>query len=189
MNSIGPVNVPHRSDIVQMVASHMYSGRILNNSHRGDLVEMMTLAALGPEWKHVGLGWHPWDLQRGKGDERSRLRVKQTAAVQLWGSTIRRTLHFGWKNQPPASFEDYNPGERIESEGWMCDGFVFGIHDETNRDVIDQADPCQWSFLVINTDDLNPRTNSMSLSKARALWSAVPWESLRHEVEKCFRIG
>ncbi len=167
-----------------MVAEYMYSGRILNNAHRGEVVEMMTLAALGPEWEHVGLGWHPWDLQRGHGSERIRLQVKQTAAVQLWGRTVSRTLQFGWKLNPPSYFERDNPGEEIESEGWFCDAFVFGIQDETDNQLIDQADPAQWSFMVINVADLKPRTNTMQLSKAKTLWRTVPWEKLRQEVEE-----
>ncbi len=110
-------SVPNRSVIIQMVAEHMYSGRILNNAHRGELVEMMVLAALGKEWKHVGLGWHPWDLQRSQGSTRIRIQVKHTAAVQLWGDTVSRVLSFGWKPNPPSYFERDNPGEEIESEG------------------------------------------------------------------------
>lgn len=145
---------------------------------------MMTLAALGPEWKHVGLGWHPWDLQRGQGAERIRLQVKQTAALQLWGKSVNRTLQFGWKSNPPYYFERDNPGEAIEPEGWFCEGFVFGIHDGTDRERVDQVDPEQWSFLVIHVRDLHPRTNSMQLSKARDRWKAVPWKELRREVEE-----
>jgi len=164
-----------------MVAKQMYSGPILNNAHRGEVVEMMVLAALGPDWEHVGLGWHPWDLQRGHGANRTRVQVKQTAAVQLWGDTVKRILQFGWKPNPPAYFQRDNPGEEIESEGWFCDVFVFGIHDETDRSLIDQADPAQWAFMVIPVSDLKPRTNSMQLSKARSLWTTVPWEQLRQE--------
>jgi hypothetical protein len=165
-----------------MVATHMYGGRILNNAHRGEVVEMMTLAALGPEWEHVGLGWHPWDLQRGSGAARTRLQVKQTAAIQLWGPTVSRTLQFGWKPNPPSYFERDNPGEEIEPEGWFCDGFVFGLHDETDANIIDQVDPVQWTFMVVSVSDLKPRANSMLLSKARTLWPAVRWEELREEV-------
>lgn len=59
---MGLTSTPDRTAIIGMVAEHMYGGRILNNAHRGDVVEMMALAALGPDWEHVGLGWHPWDL-------------------------------------------------------------------------------------------------------------------------------
>ncbi|HPD60809.1 MAG TPA: hypothetical protein PKV48_03500 [Thermodesulfobacteriota bacterium] len=60
----------------QLLIDKFYSGRILNNSHRGELVEMMVLSALGPEWRYVGSGWNPWDLQRGSGRARVRIQVK-----------------------------------------------------------------------------------------------------------------
>lgn len=53
--------MPSRNEIIEMVAQNMYSGRIINNAHRGDIVEMMVLSALGNDWNLVGLGWHPWD--------------------------------------------------------------------------------------------------------------------------------
>jgi hypothetical protein len=175
---------PGRDEIVQLVADHMYGGRILNNAHRGEVVEMMVLAALGDEWKHVGLGWHPWDLQRGRGGNRIRVQVKQTAAVQLWGKSVSRSLNFGWKPNPPSYFARDNPGEEIEAEGWFCDLFVFGIHDEEDPSGIDQADPAQWMFMVVPVCDIAPGTNRMSLSKARLRWAPVPWERLRAEVER-----
>ena len=175
--------IPNRTDIVRMVAEQMYSERILNNVHRGEIVEMMVLAALGGEWKHVGLGWHPWDLQRGHGSTRQRIQVKQTAALQLWGKTVERVLRFGWKPNPPSYFRRDNPGEHIEDEGWFCELFVFGIHDEADEAIADQVDPEQWRFIVVPTTDLKPRTNTMNLSKAKSRWSPVSWMKLRKTVE------
>jgi hypothetical protein len=31
------MTTPSREDIIEMVATHMYRGRIVNNAHRGDL--------------------------------------------------------------------------------------------------------------------------------------------------------
>jgi hypothetical protein len=55
------IQYPTRDEVIKSVADTLYSSSILNNSHRGDVVEMMVLAALGSEWKFVGLGWHPWN--------------------------------------------------------------------------------------------------------------------------------
>ena len=175
--------IPSREVVIDMVATFMFSGKILNNSHRGELVEMMVLAALGSDWNHVGLGWHPWDLQFSKGTNRVRIQVKHTAALQLWGKTASRTITFGWKNNAPEYFERDNPGESIESEGWFCDVFVFGLHDEIDIEKIDQADPRQWQFLVIPICDLTRGTNSMSLTKALGNWTPVPWNKLQKEVD------
>ena len=175
--------IPSRSDIIKKVADRMYVGRVINNTHRGDVVEMMVLLALGEGWEHVGLGWHSWDLQRGKDATRQRIQVKQTAALQLWDKTVSQSLSFGWKPNPPSDFHRYNPGEAIEDEGWFCELFVFGVHDETDKGVVDQADPSQWRFLVVPTSDLAPRTKTMGLAKAQARWKSVDWSGLRQAVE------
>ena len=176
--------VPDRDEIIALVAQHMYSGRVLNNAHRGDLVEMMVLAALGPEWRFVGLGWHPWDLQRGIGDSRARIQVKQCAALQLWGETRKQTISFGWSDAPPSYFKKYNPAEEIESEGWFCEVFIIGVHQGTDPNRVDQADPTQWGFLVIPTCDLAARTSSIVLTKALGRWPLVSWEDLPRAVNE-----
>lgn len=176
--------VPTRTDIVEMAARVVYGGRILNNAHRGDVVEMMVLLALGEGWRHVGLGWHPWDLQFGLGGNRIRIQVKQTAALQLWGTTVRRNLHFGWKPNAPSYFRRDNPGEDIEEEGWFCDLFIIGIHDEVDPTKADQADPAQWNFVVIPACDLEHGLKSMNLRKATERWLPVPWNQLKDEVDK-----
>ena len=166
-----------------MVAENMYSARILNNAHRGEVVEMIALSALAPEWKFVGLGWHPWDLQRGTGDGRTRIQVKQTAALQLWGRTRKPTLSFGWSDRPPSYFNRDNPDEEIESEGWFCEIFVFGVHEDLNQARADQVDPRQWKFLVIPTCDLRKVSNSMVLAKALKIWPLVSWREVAGAVD------
>jgi len=165
-----------------MVTKYMYSGKILNNVHRGNIVEMMVLSALGSDWKMVSLGWHPWDIQFSTGPQRIRIQVTQCAALQLWGPTKKQSIQFGWKKKAPDDFERYNPGETIESEGWFCDIFVVGVHLVEDESA-DQVDPKQWEFLVIPTSDLNPGRNSMVLSKALLKWKPVKWQDLKTTVE------
>lgn len=174
---------PGRDDVIAMVAKYLYSGRVLNNAHRGDIVEMIVLSALGSEWKMVGLGWHPWDLQRGSGNARVRIQVKQCAALQIWGPTKKLVLKFGWKKQAPDYFHSDNPGEEFETEGWFCDVFVFGLHLEENKEKADQADPTQWSFLVVPANVLQRGQDSMLLSKALKRWRPVKWHELPGAVE------
>lgn len=174
---------PDRDEVISMVSRIMYSNKILNNAHRGDIVEMMVLSALGSDWRMVSLGWHPWDFQRGTGPQRIRIQVKQCAALQLWGPTKKLSVQFGWKKKAPDDFARYNPGEAIESEGWFCDIFVIGLHLVSDKSA-DQVDPKQWEFLVIPTTDLNHGRNSMVLSKALSKWKPVKWEDLRATVEQ-----
>lgn len=180
-------STPSRDAIIQMVAKEIYGGKVLNNSHRGDVVEMMVLKALGPEWRHVGLGWHPWDLQRGNGPERVRIQVRQTAALQLWGESKTRSLQFNWKANAPAYFERDNPDEAIESEGWFCDLFVFGVHDVADLEICDQGDPAQWEFIVIPVCDLAPRLRGVTLTKAKTKWRGVNWSELKPEVDRVMK--
>lgn len=176
--------LPTPQAIVNETAAHVYGQRVLNNAHRGDIVETMVWMALGEHWQRVGLGWHPWDLQRGEGVARVRIQIKQTAKAQLWGDTVTRSVAFGWKSSPPSYFEEYNPGESIESEGYFCEIFVIGVHDGTDRGNINQADPAEWSYLVIPASDLEPRTNSMILHRVQKKWPPVTWERLKQSVEK-----
>lgn len=177
---------PNRDDIAEMVKSNIYSGRILNNAHRGDVIEMMVLSALGEDWKFVGLGWHPWDLESGSGSERVRIQVKQCAALQLWGPTKKLTISFGWSSKPPSYFERDNPGVPIEAEGWFCEVFVCGVHQEADPAKADQLDPQQWEFLVISTEDLRPKINTMVLNKALRNWPLRKWHELPEAVEAAF---
>ena len=178
---------PTRNEIVANVAKAIYSGRVLNNSHRGDVVEMTVLAALGSDWKFVGLGWHPWDLQRGAGKDRVRIQVKHSAALQLWGPTKKPTLSLNWSDKPPEYFARDNPGESIEREGWFCEVFVFGVHQESDTGKVDQVDPKQWKFLVIPTCDLKEGVKSMVLTKALAKWSLYEWHELPDAVDQALR--
>jgi hypothetical protein len=179
-----------RERIIHMVAENVFTPRILNNSHRGDVVEMMVLAALGPEWQFVGLGWHPWDLQRGSGPTRIRMQVKQSAALQLWGATKRPSITFNWSKKPPSYIARDNPNEEIELEGWFCDIFVVGVHRDSDRATVDQVDPRQWEFLILASVDLPARCNSMTLTKALAKWELFRWAGLKDGVENAIaRLG
>ena len=178
---------PTRDEIVSKLVKNMYSERVLNNSHRGDVVEMMVLTALGNEWRFVGLGWHPWDLQRGAGKDRVRIQVKQTAALQLWGPTVTQALSLNWSDNPPFYFKKNNPGKSIEREGWFCEIFVFGVHQESDPNKADQIDPQQWKFLVIPTCDLKKGAKSMVLTKALTVWPLNEWHELPDAVDEALR--
>ena len=178
---------PTQSEIIQIIGDNFYKARIINNAHRGNVVEAMVLAALGPKWRLVGLGWHPWDLQRGTGKSRVRIQVKQSAALQLWGKTKNQSLQFGWKRNPPSYFKRDNPHEPIEAEGWFCDVFIFGVHQGTNPKTVQQTDASQWEFMVIPTSDLKKGTNSMVLTRALERWPLISWHDLSATVETAIK--
>lgn len=173
----------HRDRLHRMLLEKLYTHRILNNSHRGDFVEMMVLDALGPDWRYVGLGWHIWDLQRGGGAERARIQVKQCAARQLWGKTKRMTCQFPWSDQVPAYIRRDYPNEALEKDGWFCELFVLGVHAVQDEDLCDQTDPSQWQFMVVPSRELKSGQNSMSVSKAKQRWPLLALPGLKSAVE------
>lgn len=180
-------HVPTKKDLHELLLEHVYKGPIINNAHRGDLVEMAVLAALGPPWKYVGLGWHPWDLQRGCGKDRVRIQVKNCARLQLWGETTSPRVQFGWKAKPPAYFKQCYPNKEIENEGWFCEIFVIGYHCNKNRSTADQVDPEQWKYLIIPVCELKPKQSSLSLDKAKTCWPPVKWAGIRAAVDNAIK--
>ena len=137
---------PNRDDIISMVARHMYSAKILNNAHRGDIVEMMVLSALGSDWRMVSLGWHPWDLQYSTGAERVRIQVRQCDALQLWGKTKKLAINFGWKKNPPF----YHVGQLAVSSTSFFEGSATSLCDPTDLQSIlrPTCDPLLlWSIM------------------------------------------
>ena len=173
----------HRERLHQMLIENLYSQRILNNSHRGDFVEMMVLDALGPEWRHVGLGWNIWDLQRGTGKDRARIQVKQCAARQLWGKTKCMKFQFPWSDRAPAYILRDFPNEALEKDGWFCELFVVGVHAVEDKELCDQTDPSQWQFMIVPSRELKRGQSSMNLSKAMKRWPLVSLAELKSAVE------
>lgn len=133
----------------------------------------MVLEALGADWKLVGLGWYPWDIESTHLTPKVRIQVKQCAALQLWKPTQKLTLSFPWTKSLSKYYVDTIAG--IEIEGYMCDVFVVGLHLETDVNLGDQMDVRQWEFLVIPVSDLIEMgcPQSMVLSKAQAKWEKV----------------
>jgi hypothetical protein len=172
-----------RDRLHRILIENLYSHRILNNSHRGDFVEMMVLDALGPEWRHVGLGWNILDLQRGIGKERARIQVKQCAARQLWGKTKCMICQFPWSDHAPGYIRRDFPNEALEEDGWFCELFVIGVHAIEDEAHCDQTDPSQWQFMIIPTWELKRGQSSMILSKAMKRWPLVPLAELKSAVE------
>jgi hypothetical protein len=166
-----------------MLIEKLYSHRILNNSHRGEFVEMMVLDALGPEWRHVGLGWNIWDLQRGNGKDRARIQVKQCAARQIWGKTKCMLFQFPWSDKVPGYIRRDHPNESIEPNGWFCELFVVGVHAVVDETLCDQTDPSQWQFMIVPSWELKRGQSSMTLSKAIKRWPLVSLTELRAAVE------
>ena len=180
----GSNSLSDRARLHQILIEKLYSRPILNNSHRGDYVEMMVLDALGPKWNHVGLGWNLWDLQRGTGADRVRIQVKQCAARQLWGKTKCMIFQFPWSEGAPDYIRRDFPNEALEKQGWFCELFVVGVHPVEDESICDQTDVKQWQFMVVPASELRQGRSSMVLSKALKRWPLVGWSDLKTAVDK-----
>ena len=137
-------------DIIAILGKRLYDRPVMDNRDRGAYAEQLVGKALSREWRWVGLGWHPWDFQRGKGKTRLRIQIKQSASQQIWTprKLQTRTFMIPIRKKAPSYFERDNPGEHIESCGHFCELFVFAWHGVHGASC-DQRDPYQWDFFVI----------------------------------------
>ena len=128
---------------------------LIDNALRGYWCEYMLAEALGPACRHVGGGWHAWDLEIGSGragDPLIRIQVKNAARLQTWhsGGAMRSDPAFvlTWRRRP-AYFERDWAGVSCEAEGFLCDVYLLCLHDETDEAVADHRDPAQWQVFVL----------------------------------------
>ena len=154
-----------------------YNRHIMNNIQRGDYVECLVDALLGPEWTlpwKRGYDWAPWDL---KHDSKCKIEVRQSAALQTWP----RPKHS--RPKPPkfdiAHRKGYwtRCGKWIREPGRHADIYIFAWHPEQNEDVADHRAPEQWMFYVVPTKAL-PEKQRIGLAEIESLTRPVRSESL-----------
>lgn len=133
-------------DYQKIAGDLVFGGDTLDNTARGIFLEAIIMYALtrhdeaqgiGPRWRHSGVGWGPWDLQRGTAatSDRVRFQVKAKAARQLWKPQHERPFEYnlGWKSAEklPAYFDrDFPKGVygECEAAGHRCDFFLLVWH-------------------------------------------------------------
>jgi hypothetical protein len=87
-------------DYQKIAGDVLFGADVLDNTTRGNFIEAVTLDALtrhdrfhnvSKRWHHTGLGWGPWDLQRGAAasNDRVRFQLKAKASKQLWPDRAR----------------------------------------------------------------------------------------------------
>ncbi|MCY4085494.1 MAG: hypothetical protein OXG37_01055 [Actinomycetia bacterium] len=152
------------------LSERLYGQPIINNVARGLYVECMVELALqerDPAWRLTD-AWGGWDLEHC--ETLARLEVKQSAALQIWKETVKRSPTFGipprkwwWDNASSVSVET-RPQR-------LADVYVFAWHPESGRSRADHREPDQWEFYVVAERDLSqqPLTASISLGPLRRL--------------------
>jgi hypothetical protein len=164
-------------DYQKIAGDLLFGGATLDNATRGIFLEAVIMCALmrhdevqgiPPRWRHAGIGWGPWDLQRGTGSagDRVRFQVKAKATRQLWEPRTVRPLEYdlGWKNAEklPGYFDRDFPKEiygSCEVTGHRCDFFLFIWHGpnlvtgETARGHR-QSNPENYDHFIVPSSDL-----------------------------------
>lgn len=171
-------------DYQKIAGDVLFGGETLDNSVRGIFIEAVVMDALarhdranglGTRWRHVGLGWGPWDLQRGtgEGNDRVRFQVKAKASRQLWKPQRERPYEYdlGWKDAEtlPAYFERDFPTTVFgdcEPAGHRCDFFLLAWHGPnpvtgqmSRRE--QQSNPGNYDYFIVPCSSLGPNAGSV----------------------------
>lgn len=174
--------IPESELLIGALAKRLYDRPVMDNRERGAYAEQLVASALDRSWRWVGLGWHPWDFERGSGERRLRIQVKQSAAKQIWVPRGVKTRSFSIPiRKKPSFFERDNPGEHIEEKGHFCEIFVFAWHGVAGASC-DQRDPCQWAFYVVPEALFRDRS-VVRLEDVRNASLAHSWFELNEVVE------
>ena len=72
-----------KSRCLDRLRDDLLASRLIENSLRGYLCEVMVAEAIGPDCRIVSSGWHPWDLELGEPGTADflRIQVKNSAAL------------------------------------------------------------------------------------------------------------
>lgn len=164
-----------------------YGNRLVENSSRGLIAELIVKLAIGPHWTHCSQDWRAWDFEHDSG---ARLEVKQTALIQTWDSYAPPK-----KPRVPSFNIEPSTGHYVGSAwhkqpGRKADLYVFAFHGLTDPSVADHRDPAQWRFHVVPTSKL-PETKTIRLGSNRpgsvtvsSLSECLEWLQLSDAVEE-----
>jgi hypothetical protein len=169
--------IPTVEEITARVSATAYGSRLVENSFRGLLAEIIVGAALGPAWRVCSGGWAGWDFEHVDG---CRLEIKQSAALQTWSN--------GGKPAPTrfdirARSGHYEGGATwIPGVGRRAHVYVFCYHPVADL-CADHRNPAQWRFYVVRAD-LLPAGKTVGLARVFGLAKKETlWANLAEAVE------
>lgn len=168
---------------VRAAASRAAFGRkLITNSLRGLVAEVIIAAVLEPEWAWCAADWAGWDFECPDG---LKLEVKQSAARQTWtalGAALS-TCRFDIAPRTGAHLGS----EWHERIGRQADVFIFAHHFEAG-DHADHCDPRQWRFYVVQERLLDPHAKSIGLTTVKRFANGYGIDDLKASVDLCKRI-
>ena len=126
-----------KSDVLAHLVERCWDRPLIPNVYRGEYAEAMVLHLLGvDDWLQTD-PWATFDLVR-KGDW-IRGEVKHSAILQSWHKTVPPG-----KTGPVFTVKPRADGKR------PADFYIFALHDEADIAAVDQRDPAQWRFFVVD---------------------------------------
>lgn len=174
------VGLLHSAQEVRAEASKAAFGqKLITNSMRGLVSEVIVASALQPEWAWCAADWAGWDFERADG---VKLEVKQSAARQTWTKTGDGPGACRFDIKPRAGSyvgADWYPGVARQA-----DIYVFAHHFEHRRSA-DHCDPTQWRFFVVAEHQLPPQAKTIGLSVVERLVGGCSIADLRTSVDDC----
>ena len=159
-------NLPER---LEAKLADKYRQNIVNNVHRGEVVECLVDLALGDGWILMSEkrdDWAPWDMES---DDGVRIQIKQSAALQRW--------HDWYAPKRPGNSFDIKRPRR-------ADIFVLAWHGEKDPDRARHLDGYQWTFLVVPETELPPQDKiAVSVALKKLARFKCGFDVLRDRVE------
>lgn len=138
-----------------------YQQRVMTNIHRSAYVEaIVTVALVDHGWKRMS-PWSSWDLEHIA--SRTRLEVKQAAAVQSWGGDRTSPVRFDIASRTGYWDND----DWVPKPGRPAHIYIFAWHGDPGE-IADQRDPHRWEFYVIAERDL-PQQKTIGLGVIRRI--------------------
>lgn len=168
-----------KNSAVAKTTEALFGQPLVTNVYRGILVEAMIAEALQGSWTWVSRDWAPHDFENGEG---VRLEVKQSAAVQSWGTKP------GAIPRPSFDIARRKLMWCENEQGWTKEAtrpeiYVFAYHSVLDRVIADHRDPMQWEFYAVGETDL-PQTKRISLRQVQLRATATRIDILAEAVAK-----
>jgi hypothetical protein len=164
--------------IIEKASAAMLGKPLIENTLRAVVVEAIVSSVLPSEWTWCAAGWWGWDFVHKDG---TRLEVKQSAARQSWPSLPKRP--YKPRFDIALRKERWEGATRITPEKpcRFAHIYLFAYHAITNDDA-DHRDPRQWTFYLVQTQNL-PITKQISLLNVAHLSTPVGVDELATSIE------
>ncbi len=166
-------------DIVAHASNSVFGNKLMLNVFRATVVEAIVDKALPDSWLWCSSDWSSHDFLH---QDKTRLEVKQSAALQSWKTA-----------KPSEPIFDIAPRkgywkdgvEWVEKFGRHTDIYLFAHHPIFDVALADHRNPYQWKFYMLAASQIDsPTQGKISLNKIRDLRaSASDFEGLAEAIE------